>query len=53
MRSAMRTLEKRCEISTAVLPSLSSLKRWKTSNSERASSAAVGSSRISTWASRM
>ena len=34
MRSAMRTLEKRCEISTAVLPSLSSLKRWNTSNSD-------------------
>ena len=53
MRSAMRTLEKRCEISTAVLPALSSLKRWNTSNSARASSAAVGSSRISTCASRM
>ena len=49
----MRTVEKRCEISTAVLPWLSSLKRWNTSNSARASSAAVGSSRISTWASRM
>ena len=34
-------------------PALSSLKRWKTSNSARASSAAVGSSRISTCASRM
>ena len=53
MRSAMRTLEKRCEISTAVLPRDSSLNRWNTSNSARASSAAVGSSRISTCASRM
>ena len=53
MRSAMRTLEKRCEMSTAVLPSLSSLKRWNTSNSERASRAAVGSSRIRSCASRM
>ena len=41
-RSAPRSC--RCE---------SSLKRWNTSNSERASSAAVGSSRISTCASRM
>jgi hypothetical protein len=29
------------------------LKRWNTSNSDRASSAAVGSSRMSTCASRM
>src|SRR5258708_5394617 len=43
MRSAMRTLEKRCEMSTAVLPAESSLRRWKTSNSALASSAAVGS----------
>src|SRR5690349_6467126 len=41
IRSAMRTLEKRCETSTAVLPWESSLKRWNTSNSARASSAAV------------
>jgi hypothetical protein len=47
MRSAMRTLEKRCEISTAERPALSSRKRWNTSYSARASSAAVGSSRIS------
>src|SRR5215211_5705178 len=53
MRSAMRTLEKRCEISTAVLPALSSLKRWNTSNSERASSAAVGSSRMRSCAPRI
>ena len=30
----MRTLEKRCEMRTAVLPSRSSLKRWNTSNSD-------------------
>ena len=51
MRSAMRTLEKRGEVSTAVLPWLNSLKRLNTSNSERASSAAVDSSRISCCAS--
>ena len=44
---------KRWEMRMAVLPSLSSLKRRNTSNSERASSAAVGSSRISTSASRI
>jgi hypothetical protein len=49
----MRTLEKRCEMRIAVLPALSSLKRRNTSYSERASSAAVGSSRISTSASRI
>src|SRR5690554_1698863 len=42
MRSAMRTLEKRWEMSTTVRPWPSSRKRWNTSNSERASSAAVG-----------
>jgi hypothetical protein len=47
MRSAMRTVEKRCEISSAILPSVSSAKRSKTSSSLRASRAAVGSSRIS------
>ena len=46
MRSAMRTVEKRCEIKSAIFPAVSSAKRWKTSNSLRASSAAVGSSRI-------
>ena len=43
----------RAGVDTAVFPAESSLKRWNTSNSARASSAAVGSSRISTWASRM
>ncbi len=31
----MRTVAKRCEISTPVLPALGSLKRWNTSNSAR------------------
>ncbi|MNY74418.1 hypothetical protein D3C86_2134480 [compost metagenome] len=53
MRSAMRTLEKRCEINTAVVSADNSLKRWNTSNSARASKAAVGSSRINNCASRI
>src|SRR5260370_1453910 len=52
MRSAMRTVEKRCEISTDIFPSVNSAKRSKTSCSDRASSASVGSSRISNCASR-
>ena len=31
MRSAIRTVEKRCEISSAILPAVSSAKRWNTS----------------------
>nr|GFC24932.1 hypothetical protein [Tanacetum cinerariifolium] len=42
MRSAMRTVLKRWEMSTAVLPWVSSLKRSKTSYSARASRAALG-----------
>ena len=42
--SAIRTVEKRWEISNAILPSVSSAKRSNTSCSERASSDAVGSS---------
>src|SRR5438552_3728038 len=53
IRSAMRTVEKRCEMSTAIRPFVSSANRKNTSYSARASSDAVGSSRISTWASRM
>src|SRR5690606_6085464 len=53
IRSAMRTVENRWLMSTAILPAVSSLNRWNTSYSARASSAAVGSSRISTSASRM
>ena len=52
MRSAMRTVEKRCEMRSAILPAVSSAKRWNTSYSDRASSAAVGSSSISSCASR-
>ena len=52
MRSAIRTVEKRCEMSTAILPLVSSANRRNTSYSARASSDAVGSSRIRTWASR-
>ena len=48
IRSAMRTVEKRCEMRTAILPATSSENRRNTSYSARASSAAVGSSRIST-----
>ena len=46
----MRTVEKRCEISTAVRPAIDSEKRKKTSYSARASSDAVGSSRMNTCA---
>ena len=53
MRSAMRTVEKRCEISRAILPAVRSEKRWKTSYSAMASSAAVGSSRMMICAPRM
>src|SRR2546430_1459011 len=53
IRSALRTVEKRCEMSTAIRPFVSSANRRNTSYSARASSDAVGSSRISTWASRM
>src|SRR5205807_6842351 len=53
IRSAMRTVEKRWEMRTAILPFVSSANRRNTSYSARASSEAVGSSRISTWASRM
>src|ERR1051325_2165245 len=53
IRSAMRTVEKRCEMSTAIRPFVSSANRRNTSYSARAASDAVGSSRISTWASRM
>ena len=49
----MRTVENRCEMSTAIRPFVSSAKRRNTSYSARASSAAVGSSRISSCASRM
>ena len=52
MRSAMRTVEKRCEISSAIFPLVSSANRSNTSCSDRASSAAVGSSSTSTCASR-
>ncbi len=41
-----RTVEKRWEIKSAVLLSVNSAKQWKTSYSERASSEAVGSSRM-------
>src|SRR5438309_419618 len=47
------TVEKRCEISTAIFPFVSSANRRNTSYSARASSDAVGSSRISTCASRI
>jgi hypothetical protein len=49
----MRTVENRCEISTAILPLVSSENRKNTSYSARASSAAVGSSRMSNCASRI
>src|SRR5206468_7872508 len=52
MRSAIRTVEKRCEMSTAIRPLVSSANLRNTSYSARASSDAVGSSRIRTWASR-
>ena len=53
MRSAILTVEKRWEMSTALLPSVSSENPSNTSYSARASSAAVGSSRMSNCASRM
>ena len=54
MRSAMRTVEKRCEIKSAILPKVSSANRSKipARASLRASSEAVGSSRIRSCASR-
>ena len=45
MRSAMRTVGKRCEMRIVVRPSASARKRSKTACSASASSAAVGSSR--------
>src|ERR1019366_4561861 len=52
IRSAMRTVENRWEISIAMRARVSSLNRWNTSYSARASSVAVGSSRISNCGSR-
>src|ERR1051326_8574439 len=50
--SAMRTVEKRCEISMAIFPRVSSANRWNTSCSDFASNDAVGSSSTRTCASR-
>src|SRR6266851_4500695 len=53
MRSARRTVENRCEMYTVVRPSARCRSRAMRSDSARASSAELGSSRMSSVASRM
>ena len=52
MRSALRTLENRCEISSTVRPASRALMRSNSSCSALGSRAAVGSSKITNGASR-